>query len=372
MFGTYRTLLALMVVALHIGGVPVIGAYAVFGFYILSGYLMTFIMQNNYGYTLSGRLRYAINRFLRIYPIYWVSIVFSVILIFFVGEIFSTDYHRSIYYPQNMKETVENILIFFPYMESPRLTPPAWALTVEIFFYILIGIGISKNKRLVLYWLVISIIYHASASFMGLGWTKRYFIIPAASLPFATGAFIYHFKYEILSRVSSISGKAEGHLPLIIFCAILANWFVGFISGHLKGIFFYTNYILCAFLVVVLSGQKKLPFITNKFDKWMGDFSYPIYLIHYQVGLIVVFVLGKMGLEYMRPDLIIMSISIPLIFIAAWIFIIIIEKPIDLMRDRVKQANKCIKPGSEYSKNLILPSSQKPKTPLLNDELYLL
>ena len=61
MFGTYRTLLAVMVVFLHIGGVPVLGGYAVFGFYILSGYLMTFIMQNNYGYDRSGLAKYALN-----------------------------------------------------------------------------------------------------------------------------------------------------------------------------------------------------------------------------------------------------------------------------------------------------------------------
>lgn len=73
MFGTYRTLLAVMVIFLHLGGMPVIGGYAVFGFYILSGYLMTLIMHKNYGYTRDGVARYAINRFLRIYPIYWVS-----------------------------------------------------------------------------------------------------------------------------------------------------------------------------------------------------------------------------------------------------------------------------------------------------------
>ena len=81
MFGTYRTFLALMVVAQHLGGLQAIGAYAVFGFYALSGYLMTLIMQKNYGYSPSGISKYALNRFLRIYPIYWVSIVTSVALI---------------------------------------------------------------------------------------------------------------------------------------------------------------------------------------------------------------------------------------------------------------------------------------------------
>lgn len=68
MFGTYRTILALMVVFLHLGGVPRIGAYAVFGFYCLSGYLMTLIMQTTYGYSFQGVIKYGINRFLRNYP----------------------------------------------------------------------------------------------------------------------------------------------------------------------------------------------------------------------------------------------------------------------------------------------------------------
>ncbi|MFT5239279.1 MAG: peptidoglycan/LPS O-acetylase OafA/YrhL [Candidatus Promineifilaceae bacterium] len=77
MFGTYRALLAFMVVALHLGGVPIIGPYAVFGFYILSGYLMTTIMHTRYGYSPVGFLQYAVNRALRIYPAYWVSLIDS-------------------------------------------------------------------------------------------------------------------------------------------------------------------------------------------------------------------------------------------------------------------------------------------------------
>jgi len=341
MFGTYRALLALMVVALHLGGLDAIGAYAVFGFYILSGYLMTFIMQKNYGYSLSGISRYAINRFLKIYPIYWGSIVLSVILIIFLGETFSSAYHNSIYYPRNIIESIRNILLFFPHMESPRLTPPAWALTVEIFFYILIGAGLSKSKKYVLCWLIMSMIYHAIVIFKGLGWDKKYFVIPAASLPFATGAFIYYFRDKILRQIKIICGKTAKYLPLIIFCAILLNWYVGYLSGYLRGVFFYTNYFLCSLMIVVLSERKTLPFITKKFDRWMGDMSYPVYLIHYQVGLVVVYILGMIGLEYRRPDSVIFMISIPFIFITAWIFTVTIEKPIDLIRDRVKQANNC-------------------------------
>jgi peptidoglycan/LPS O-acetylase OafA/YrhL len=54
MFGFFRTLLALAVVVEHLGPAHYVGPYAVFGFYVLSGYLMTLIMHETYGHT-AGR-----------------------------------------------------------------------------------------------------------------------------------------------------------------------------------------------------------------------------------------------------------------------------------------------------------------------------
>ena len=134
LFGTYRTILAVLVVALHLGGVKVIGSYAVFGFYILSGFLMTFILQKTYGYSLSGFKTFWLNRFLRLFPLYWVSITVTVVLILLWGQRVQ-DYHEAMQLPQTFFDTLKNLLILFPDREYPRLTPPAWALTVELFFY---------------------------------------------------------------------------------------------------------------------------------------------------------------------------------------------------------------------------------------------
>ncbi|MBN4073864.1 acyltransferase [Beggiatoa alba] len=343
MFGTYRTLLALMVVALHLGGVPVIGGYAVFGFYILSGYLMTLIMQTSYGYTFSGMRRYAENRFLRIYPMYWLSVLFSLVLIYFVGEDFSSNYHAAIYFPSDFTEIIRNILLFFPFIETPRLTPPAWALTVEIFFYILIGLGLSKNRTIVLYWVAISVSYHVVALYLDFGWKHRYFTIAAASLPFSAGAFIYYYKQEMLEILSRLKGRDQEYLPYVIFCGILLNWFVGHMLESSRGVFFYSNFVLCAIMVVVLCERKTLPYLNRKFDKWMGDFSYPIYLIHYQVGLVVVVLLGMAGFTYERPDLMLALISIPFVFLVSWGLTVTVEKPIEVIRARIKKANKVSK-----------------------------
>jgi peptidoglycan/LPS O-acetylase OafA/YrhL len=348
MFGTYRTLLAVMVVALHLGGLPAIGNYAVFGFYLLSGYLMTFIMQENYGYSRSGLFKYALNRFLRIYPLYWVCIALSAAIIVYTGSGFSFAYHHSLYLPKNAIEVLKNLFIFFPVMESPRLTPPAWALTVEIFFYICIGLGLSKTKNRVVFWLAISVIYHLVALVAG---TDRYFTIFAASLPFSTGAFIYYAKQNLLKKVSFQSEKIQDFLPLILFSGVLMNWLLGAVLRlsiddsaddsvkTINIIFFYSNYLLCALMVVVLAQRKTLPFISRSFDKSLGDLSYPIYLIHYQVGLIMVVILNRMGIEIKHPDIRFMLLCLPFIFIVSWIISRTVEQPIERLRNRVKQAH---------------------------------
>lgn len=56
MFGAYRTLLAITVVASHFGGMTGIGSIAaVFGFFSLSGFLMTLLVNGPYR---EGRRRF--------------------------------------------------------------------------------------------------------------------------------------------------------------------------------------------------------------------------------------------------------------------------------------------------------------------------
>ena len=340
MFGVYRTILALMVVAFHIGGIPSIGGYAVFGFYALSGYLMTFIMQKNYGYSTPGKYKYAINRVLRIYPMYWISAIFTLILIFSLGENVTANYHNALYLPTNIAEALKNFFLFFPFSETPRLTPPAWALTVEICFYILIGLGLSKHKKVVLSWFALSVIYHAIIIALNVGFEYQYFTIPAASLPFSAGALIFHYK-DKLQRLMNTNPITSGvYFPHILGLMIMFNWYLSrqaiYLGFKLGNLFFYSSFALCALMIIVLAEKKTMPFVSKKLDNWLGDFSYPIYLIHYQVGLVVITLLGAMGYQYQRPDFSLMLITLPFLFIFSWLFIFMVEKPIELVRNRVK------------------------------------
>jgi peptidoglycan/LPS O-acetylase OafA/YrhL len=342
MFGFYRTLLALMVVFQHLGGIKTLGGYAVFGFYILSGYLMTLILHVSYKYSMTGFGKYALNRFLRIYPIYWVSCLISVVIVLWLGPSYTTRYHNSIFLPDALTSMLQNIFITFTPKTLPRLLPPAWALTVELFFYICIGIGMSKTKRLTIVWFSLSIVYTVIINLMGLDRVYKYYIIPAASLPFSTGALLYHYKDKIIKVIPFLRSWV---MPAILFILVLFNYLVSYKLDILETIGFYINYLLQALIVASLIDRPLLPFVSRQMDKLLGDFSYPIYLIHFQGGLIL---LG-MGIGLKRGELLFAVVSLPVIFFLSWCLTRFIEQPIENIRKKVKTMKR-FHPTSESSR----------------------
>ena len=325
MFGIYRTILALVVVVEHIGDVPMIGRCAVFGFYILSGYLMTLILQTAYGYSWQGLKLYVVNRILRIYPLYWAGCLLSVAIILWVGKDFSRDYLGTMYLPRNSISAFKNIFILFSIKTTPRLISPTWALSVELLFYLLIGIGISKTRRFSLIWFAASIGYAVYINYAGLDWNYRYYSIFAASLPFSSGALIYHYNKELTSLPLF---QKKFTLPLLAVLLLVIFYFISPGSKAVRVSGFYASYLLQAMMIIILSG-KKLP---SAVDQWIGYFSYPIYLTHYQAGLII----SKLT-SLARGDLKLLLMTIPLVLAISLVFIYGIEHPFENIRKKVKQ-----------------------------------
>ncbi len=331
MFGLFRTILALFVVFQHIGSVPRIGSYAVFGFYVLSGFLMTLILQENYGYTGKGMRAYLLNRFLRIYPVYWASCLLSVVLILILGREFVTAQNEVIYLPENWQGVLRNFGLILSHDATPRLTPPAWALTVELLFYVVIGLGVSRTRTITWIWFVLSVIYTIVAVAADLEWPHRYFYPWAASLPFATGAMIYHYKDRV---VNALRPLRHPWAPLMLGVAYLINLFIAVFVGGAKTSGFYLSYIITALIIVSLIDRKTLPLVSKKFDKKCGDLSYPIYLCHYQAGLILaalVPALPARHFEFLFP-------ALPFVFVVAWMLTRFVEQPVEAMRRRIKSS----------------------------------
>lgn len=320
-----------------------LGTYAVFGFYTISGYLMTLVMQESYGYTTRGRNSFALNRFLRLYPQYWAAALLSILLVITLGGDLLANYHRSIYLPSTPEELLQNLFMAFaawnPSSLNPRLVPPTWAVSVEIFFYLLICLGISKTLTRVKIWLLFSLCYVAFSYATGWPWSDRYFPVAAASLPFAMGAMVYFLSKNktAIEKFKALSISAK-NLFLIMLLNCLA-WTI--LSREDIGAFidvgFYLNVALCSLLVYKLAIGETIISLNKKTDKIIGDYSYPIYLLHWQSGLIASYIIfGEALHELSYRGLISFVAALFIVIALSSILIRHLDTPIQRIRNEIK------------------------------------
>jgi len=340
MFGTYRTVLALCVLFSHLYELPMLGGYAVFGFYALSGYLMTLIMHGTYGYSGMGVAKFATNRFLRLYPMYFAVLLLSVALCYFLPSSWIFRYQSAIYLPGDLAGWLANIAFIFPRFDPssylPRLVPTTWALTVEMFNYGLVAAGFSRSKRTSFIWLGASLAYIGWTFISELDWTWRYHTLFAGCLPFSIGALIYHYRDMKPERL--LNAKTLIVIPPLF----LANAYLGYKAPAFFDLCWYINLALnVLFLFTLVTIGSKGNF--RKRDTEIGKYSYPVYLLHWPVGLLVCYSLwdephtGRFFDITSPESLISGAVSLALVFLFSFLLIKLIDEKVDKVRATVKR-----------------------------------
>lgn len=308
---------------------------------------MTTVMHRGYGYHFNGRLRFSVNRFLRLYPSYWVAAVISLFLIIWLGQEPVKSYHPRMFIPTDFEDIARNLLMVFSWQSSPRLIPPTWAITIEIFFYIAICLGISKTRRRTLVWLAASIAYTLFVVITSDDWRLRYFYIPSASLPFAIGSYLY---YADTKRMFSWLSYFK-ITPLVLTALILFNFFAHYNYEEFSGLpvvflsGFYLNIVLMMLLAMSLLEGGKYPFISKGKDRFLGDFSYPIYLTHWQSGILASVVI--MGVPYRSGTVeggVVLIGTIVVALSISYLMIFLIDRPIERLREKVKRRRQSVFP----------------------------
>lgn len=332
MFGTLRTLLAFNVVLLHIFNVPTLGNYSVSFFFLLSGFLMTLIMQESYRYSSNGVKVFWVNRFLRLYPTYLVILGVTIILIMIFPNVIR---HPHLYFPVDIASWLSNITMIYPdvvpHRIEPRLVPPSWALTNELLFYLLISLGISKSIFRTMIWLFLSIGYFIGTYYFYNLATFRYSAIFASSLPFALGASLYWFtKIKTLQNVSFYS------LFLVYLLFVLNAFYTRRLGAYFMEISIYINMILAIVLVYLLYNYKTSR-KGEKLDSYLGYYSYPIYLSHYLVAMIYSGFVGYSVLEdSFKMNIKALPLYLLLLLLFCYGIVHLIDKPIYAYKRKLK------------------------------------
>lgn len=304
-----------------------------FGFYVLSGYLMTMILHETYGYSASGFVRYALNRWLRIFPVYYVALGVSLVLVLVLGDEVSRTFHKSIGVPQGAGDILRNAALFLSFDTETRLVAPAWALTIECVFYVLIGLGASRFYWGTIAWLGLSVAYSTYLFLGDAPWSYRYFTVAAASLPFSLGAAVYHVRKRHFRM--AMSDRSKNGMLAVVVGGICVNYALSAALEltELMGIPFYINLVLMALLIANLASHRDAVLVDGSVDKRIGDMSYPVYLLHYQAGLIV-----WLATPLERGDLRLFFASSVVVVLLAYVANRIVENPINRIRNKLRPA----------------------------------
>ncbi|NDE89757.1 MAG: acyltransferase [Alphaproteobacteria bacterium] len=261
--GAFRLFLAVSVVICHfwVSIAPDAGRHAVIAFFCISGFLITKIARENY----AGRpVAFIKNRFLRIYPLYFFAIAFGAMTIALLPDV-AFALNALFEKPQWPMGFVQQILLVGIDKAPTRLSPPAWSLSIEIVFYALIGLVTYRSRLLTWVLFVASIVIFTVADI------TFYNSIIGSAFAFFLGSLACFYKDKI-------------QLSSMVFYAALAL----FILNAFAMPFLIPRNIAVALsaaitAVLLLSGKN----ITQQNFDFLGKLSYPLFLLHWAVGVYV-------------------------------------------------------------------------------------
>lgn len=238
------------------------GKIGVVVFFFVSGYVIPYSLNNR---TLD---EFAITRFFRLYPAYWVSIILSVI---FVGV-------------PSLLVLLTNITMFQRFVGVADLNVGYWTLQIELIFYVICAYlfykGLLYNAKTIVkgfyLFLVVAVLLSVVRYFTGL---KLPVAVPVSLNVMFLGLMARKLSNndEIFTRSYILKHVAVFVVTLLPICFLAYNKDYGYDEKWYK---YFSSYITAAAFFALFFHYKW----SNKAFAFLGAISYSLYLLHPVVG----------------------------------------------------------------------------------------
>lgn len=346
--GWIRVLLAMAVVATHAGvDFAVGGQLAVQLFYMISGFLISFILVERKSYDSAGR--FYLSRYLRLYPAYLVVALLAAIAHRVANPAWYAKFgelpadalallgiaNATLFLQDTVMFTgvqdgrlvpVTNFLDSDVALFTGLLVPQAWTLSIELMFY-MIAPFVLRSRVAIFSLLAASLAVRAWLLAIGLGtkdpWSYRFF--PAELALFLLGAL----SHQLLGGwARSIDRPALRNGVFAATVVVLVAWSSLPATGGLADTALFLAFALA--LPFLFSFQNASPI-----DQRIGDLSYPLYISHMLTLNLAKFALTKLGLYGSALGLAV-SLTLPL-FVAYALDRLVIE-PLESWRRGLRRS----------------------------------
>lgn len=296
MIETVRFFLSMIVLEAHIWplNVPWLAWQSVFAFYTLSGYLMTRVLHERYGFAWSGTAAFAANRFLRLWPAYLVIAAVSYVALRL--NLMSPTYGL-LRLPTTAIEKITNLTVLgqvtFDYQFMGHLSvlvPNGWSLSIELFCYLLLALYFAMTPARLLWLAAIGVVAltlstgYCSISPGDYGdycFQNRYGVLQAGFIPFALGGLIFFHGTQLKPVVD--------RWIWLIAAAVLASLFVIYAMPVLQWTVapFVGAFGMGALLIYSFGRDFR-----NPVTEFLGRASYHLFISHWVLAAILIRVGG--------------------------------------------------------------------------------
>lgn len=316
--GVLRLLLALAVVFSHAGGSWSgfsfgNGRIAVQTFYMISGFYMSMVWNEKYAFQTNPIRTFYISRALRIYPLYFLVLAISILMALYLWADSTAQF--PVLNPAD--STLAWSALFWVYLTQITLigmetsvfygldgywmSPVAWTLGLELTFYLLVPYLLPRLRLVVCVFIVALVVryfaYHQLNWQTGTAyqfiWAYRFF--PFEIALFLAGALAHRTLIKLPLQLKVVIAMPEVHaITLMVMIGALCYLNLGvlfpYFMSHpylIEGV--YWLYYAVAFIgIMVLFHNTK----DSKYDSYLGELSYPIYILHIPVIWFLLYVVN--------------------------------------------------------------------------------
>ena len=245
-------------------------------FFMISGFviLLTAMHKDFKGFVIS--------RITRLYPAFWAAVTLTALAIIVIG---------GDKYSVGFTQYIANLSMVSGYFGVKPIDDVYWTLLVEISFYVLIGIIVLANQiRHIKYYLLFWLFLTALTPYVHIPSVVRILFILDWSSYFIAGSVLYLIRKEGISALKIAMLAASYYLSLRYTggrISVLGEYYQTEFS------FWIVSAIITFFYIIMfLVAIKKTDMINKKIMMSLGVLTYPLYLIHENIGFMLLNIFG--------------------------------------------------------------------------------
>jgi peptidoglycan/LPS O-acetylase OafA/YrhL len=248
-----------------------IGRYGVELFFIISGFVISLTLEKGKNIT-----EFTISRFSRLFPTYWFCLTFTSMVLYLARGSDAFDLDQFLF----------NLTMAPQFFWRVPVDGSYWTLMYELFFYFIIAIIFGKSGKITTKPLIFTFVIFTFISQYNLLYPihikLKYILLFPHLYLFWAGIIFYKIWKDKKDNI-----KFSKALYIFLFLLLFTQWVMCLFDVNRVNLYSSTL-VTFYFLLFHLFINNKLEYLNNKYLVGLGTISYSLYLIHQEVGYVLI------------------------------------------------------------------------------------